>query len=218
MGQSTPTSTFRKRTEGGAATAFRSDQIQHRRNNNRKGNIHDWENKQSSGSKNSEGKQYMGASKPKGISKQSIRPKDRNTTLELINTRNDVLWAAHKGPVKKPDGEIEIYMSKTHKSDGESELEDRGVVSRKPTLRETASLDDGVAAQRNANRDNADAGATQSNDTPERLRRNADGEIAKTMGTTPPSQPRTYSQEERRVEWPTERIVWGFGKKNSLNS
>ena len=66
----------------------------------------------------------------------------------------------------------------------------------RPTLQKTAAVDDGIMAQKNTNRDNDDADAGKSNDTPRRMQRNANAadEITKGMETERPIHARTCNR------------------------
>ena len=93
----------------------------------------------------------------------------------------------------------------------------------KPTLRETAAIDYGIMTQQNANHDNDDTDARQSNDTPERLRRNADadGEIAKQWKLRHRAILELTTKKQERANGRKKELYvdgWGPGKQNSCNS
>ena len=136
--------------------------------------------------------------------------------------RSAMIYGLHtKGMPRHKVGKNRNIYVQTHKNNENPNWKIEAWYPEKPTLHETAAIDDGVMAQKNANRDNDGTDARQSNDTPERLQGNseADGEIAETMETTPPLNPRTRNREARKDKGPTKRNVWGKSEKqNSCNS
>ena len=113
-----------------------------------------------------------------------------------------------------------IYVQ-SHKNDGKPELEDRIMVSRKnPTLQKTTSINDGIMARQNANRDNADEDARQPNDTPKTLQRkaNAAKKTATEVEAAKPMHPRTSDRETRRNKIPTETTVCKENRKDRNNT
>ena len=128
--------------------------------NNRQRNIHYRKSHQCRYRKNQERKPRMGAAKPHDRQKQVLPPKGQDTNMELFNTKRNYSWTARKGPTETHTWEYRNIYVQSHKSNDDPAMEYRRMVPRKePTLQENASVDDGITAQQNTNRDNADTDA-----------------------------------------------------------
>ena len=91
---------------------------------------------------------------------------------------------------------------------------------KKTTLQKTAAVGDGIMAQQNANRDNAEADEIQPNDTPERLRRNdnAANKTSTTVEAEKPGHPRTSDRDTRGNKRPTEPTICQEDRKGRNNT